>query len=90
MKNKTPIDIGQLEHLLAEKEQELQVRYCQLGKELLDFAESEQPGINLLVDELISLRHELSQARNEHPCPACDIYNSTDSNYCKRCGTALI
>ena len=79
----------QLEGEIHQKECELQKRYSQMGKSLLEMAEGEQRAINRLVDEVIEARAELAQIKLQRECPKCTAYNDADSRYCKRCGARL-
>lgn len=71
-------------------EAKLQAYYCRVGKNLLKFADDTQGDINDLVDEIICKKRALSEAKNEIQCIKCTVLNSSDSIYCKRCGSKLI
>lgn len=81
--------ITQMEGELTHLEADLQARYCQIGKEILELAENEQGKINNLVDEIIKIKKKLAVIKNEIQCPWCMAYNSSDSKYCKHCGEEL-
>lgn len=68
---------------------ELERRYCQMGRQLLEIAEGEQRQIGVLVDQLIMARRELSKARGDLQCESCTMMNDAGSKYCKRCGKEI-
>lgn len=82
-------EVAQLEESLAQMELELQSHYCQMGKQLLELAGSEQKTVGTLVDAIVKTRKKLVLAKHEIECPNCITFNSVDSKYCKRCGTPL-
>lgn len=82
-------EIQKLELKLASKEAELERRYKELGKSLLELAGHEQRLANRLVDGIIEVKKQLALAKDEKQCPKCAAYNSGDSRYCKRCGLPL-
>lgn len=82
-------DVRALEKDLSILEAKLQAHYSQMGKHILEAADSEQKAINALVNQIIDKKRELSLARNEKQCPECMVYNSSDSRYCKYCGRPL-
>lgn len=82
-------EIRQTEEELIKLELELQAHYCQMGKSILELADTEQKAIGRLVDEIIKCRKRLARRRQEIECPQCTAYNTADSIYCKRCGAML-
>lgn len=88
-KENNPSDIAQMEEKLRKLEHTLQRRYSEMGKGLLEMADQEQREIDRLVDEMIAIRKELAQAKNELRCESCTAFNPPDSNYCRRCGAKL-
>ncbi|MDL2235088.1 zinc ribbon domain-containing protein [Christensenellaceae bacterium OttesenSCG-928-L17] len=68
---------------------ELLHRYTSIGKGILELAESEAREVNRLVDEIIEMRQQLSEAKGELECSACMAHNVADSKFCNRCGAAL-
>lgn len=77
------------EEKLARLEYELQDRYCQMGKKLLELAVSEQEHINALVDAIIDTRRHLSKMKAEIQCAHCLAYNDGQNKFCRRCGMPL-
>ncbi len=84
-----PDDIVQMEKLLNKMEFELQNRYAQMGKALLELAEKEQSSVNDLVDQMIDMRKCLAKAKGEQQCPECMTLNTPHSKYCSFCGLEL-
>lgn len=82
-------EIQRLEEQITGLENQLQQRYCQMGKELLELADGELKAVNGLVDDIIHARRKLATARREIQCANCMAYNTADSNYCKHCGSML-
>lgn len=81
--------IQAMEEELHRKEEELQAHYIQMGKSLLELADGEQRTIDHLVDDIIATRTRLAEARDERRCPACCLFNTADSRFCKHCGAKL-
>ena len=67
--------IRQLDH----KEHELEEKYCDVGKSIMDKLEKENQEIGHMVDEVIQLKRKLIKAKGQIRCPA----------YCSRCGKKL-
>lgn len=82
-------DLNQLKDNLSRKELELQSQYCQMGKAMLDLADSEQRHIDRTIEEIIELRKQLIKAQSQIQCTNCMAYNPQDSNYCSHCGQIL-
>lgn len=82
-------DIAAMERAISRIEQAISERYTQLGKELLDLAETNQQVIDQLLDELIHLRKELADNQGERSCQRCSAFNRSDSRFCTRCGYEL-
>lgn len=78
-----------MEEILNKLELELESRYCQMGKSVLEMADCEKPVINHLVDEIIEMKRQLAVVKEEIECPQCMILNTHDSTYCKHCGELL-
>lgn len=57
--------IDQMEQLLCSMEDELQECYCEIGKAILETAETEGKKINSLVDHIIDIRKRLSELYEE-------------------------
>ena len=81
--------VSRLEEQLDKLEFELQVRYCEMGKSLLELAGTEQRAIDRLLERIIQVRRQLSRARHEIQCPACLTFSTADSAYCRKCGEKL-
>lgn len=79
----------EMEKTLIRLENELQTHYRDIGKCLLEIAEHEQKTVNKLVDEIITLRRQLSICKQEIRCSTCMTVNPPDALYCKRCGKKL-
>ncbi len=45
--------------------------------------------ISELITELKNLQDSIAAASGKKVCPVCDASNSSDSLYCKKCGTSL-
>lgn len=82
-------EIARMEGELSRLEYELQSRYRDMGKGLLEIAEQERREINRLADAIITTRKALTKARHETQCAQCATFNPPDSHYCKRCGARL-
>lgn len=82
-------EIEEMEASLDGLQDELQQRYYETGKRLMEVASMEQEAINRLVDEIIRTRRKLASLRKEKSCPCCTALNDGDSAYCKRCGQKL-
>lgn len=78
-----------LEKSLVKMELELQTCYSEMGKSLLELADGEQKRIDALVDRIIETRKRLTAVQGEIRCPECMTYNTADSKFCRRCGSAL-
>lgn len=81
--------VTRLEEKLDKMEFELQERYYEMGKTLLELAGSEQRAIDRLLERIIQARRQLAKAKHEIACPACLSYNTPDSTYCRKCGEKL-
>ncbi|MDL2214098.1 zinc ribbon domain-containing protein [Clostridia bacterium OttesenSCG-928-O13] len=81
--------IARMENELDKLEGELQGRYRDMGKGLLELADQEQREIDRLVDEIVKTRKKLTRARHEIQCDECTAFNPPDSRYCRRCGAKL-
>lgn len=84
-----PERVARIERSLQDAEEALTQRYCALGKTLLDMMESEEPAINRLSDEIVSLRKQLSEARGEIVCGVCLTHNPPENRFCRFCGAFL-
>lgn len=82
MEEKRKKKIAQIEHSLEQL-------YTDTGKEFLELSEKQQQKIDKLVDELILLKRELDKLEKNITCPNCFIHNTSDSHFCKKCGTPL-
>ncbi len=82
-------ETSRIEETLTRLEVDLQERYCRMGKELLEIADSEQRAINNLVDQIIKIKKALAVVNSEIECPQCMAHNASDSSYCKHCGQPL-
>lgn len=80
---------SRLEEKLDKMELELQARYCEMGKNLLELADTEQRAIDRLLERIIQTRRQLAKAKREIQCPACLTYNTADSAFCRKCGEKL-
>lgn len=87
--SQAPARVRQLEQRLSRLEEELLTRYADLGRQLLETAHREQEETDRLVDEIIAVRRTLARARHEIQCAVCMCSNTSDSSYCRRCGTRL-
>ena len=87
--HKSDDPIVSMEQALSRLEADLQVRYSNMGKRLLELAEQEQREVNRLVDDMISIRKKLANAKHEIQCDHCLAFNAADSKYCKRCGAKI-
>ena len=81
--------VARLEQKLDKMELELQLRYCEMGKNLLELADTEQRAIDRLLERIVAARRQLARAKHETQCPACLCYNTPDSLYCRKCGEKL-
>ena len=79
----------ELEKSLGELEIELHDRYCQMGKSLMDLADSEGREIDKILDRIIDTKKKLSGIRREISCEQCFTLNEADNRYCKNCGAKL-
>ena len=79
-------EIERLTRQLDHKEHELEEKYCDVGKSIMDKLEKENQEIGHMVDEVIQLKRKLIKAKGQIRCPACYQYNEADSIYCSRCG----
>jgi ribosomal protein L40E len=86
-KNIEAVELLQLEEALARKEHRLQELYCQMGKSILEIADSEKKTIDALVDDIIETRKKIVAIKHDIQCQECMTYNPDDSKYCRRCGT---
>lgn len=84
-----PDEIEMMEKTLGQMEHELQNRYSEMGKSLLELADQERREIGSLVDDMIDLRRQLFTAKGETECENCTAYNPADARYCKNCGSKL-
>jgi len=82
-------DAERVELELSRMEAALYDSYCEIGKVLLETAETEGRRINKLVDEIIETKMRLAAIRNEKDCPKCGACNENYSHFCKRCGQRL-
>lgn len=83
-------EIEMMEKTLGQMERELQNRYSEMGKSLLELADHEQREIGALVDGMIDLRRQLFTAKGEIECEFCTAFNPADARYCKNCGNKLM
>lgn len=83
-------EIDEMEKTLGQMEHELQNRYSEMGKSLLELADHEQREISALVDDMIELRRRLFTAKGEIECGFCNAFNPADARFCKNCGSKLI
>ncbi|SHH00588.1 hypothetical protein SAMN02745245_00308 [Anaerosphaera aminiphila DSM 21120] len=91
MDNKT-IDekkISEIEENLNKNEFKLEVQYVELGKILLEITQNKQKKIDTIMDEIIKNKIKLASLKNEIQCSNCMTYNTSDSKYCKFCGSKL-
>lgn len=77
------------EKQLHRMERALYEAYCDLGKMVLEMAETEGERTNRLVDQIIEKRRQLMALRGDRQCGHCGLYNEADSLYCKHCGNSL-
>ena len=82
-------EIERFTRQLDHKEHELEEKYCDVGKSIMDKLEKENQEIGHMVDEVIQLKRKLINAKGQIRCPACYQYNEADSIYCSRCGKKL-
>ena len=82
-------EIGRMEQELSRMEMNLYDSYCEVGKAILETAETEGRKINDLVDQIVDARRRLVDAKEEKYCPECAEHNDRNSLYCKRCGEKL-
>ena len=71
-------EIERLTRQLDHKEHELEEKYCDVGKSIMDKLEKENQEIGHMVDEVIQLKRKLINAKGQ-----------ADSIYCSRCGKKL-
>ncbi len=83
------LEIRRLTQQLNHMEQELQEKYCDVGKYVLEKVEKENREIDQLVDQVIEVKRELVRVRGEIRCPCCYQYNEPGSIYCSKCGKKL-
>lgn len=79
-------DISRMELELSRMESALYESYCEVGKTILETAETEGRRINEMVDRIIETKKKLAAIREEKECPVCGACNEKDSPFCKRCG----
>lgn len=82
-------EIEYLTWQLDQKEQELQEKYCDVGKSIMEKIEKENKEIDHMVDEVIQLKRKLVKAKGQIRCPNCHQYNEPGSSYCSSCGKKL-
>lgn len=82
-------EIEYLTRQLDQKEQELQEKYCDVGKSIMEKIEKENKEIDHMVDEVIQLKRKLVKAKGQIRCPNCHQYNEPGSSYCSSCGKKL-
>lgn len=83
------LEIERLTKQLDHMEQELQEKYCDVGKFVLEKIERENREIDQLTDQVIKVKKELIRVKGEIRCPYCYQYNEPESIYCNRCGKKL-
>lgn len=81
--------IARMEEELNLLESTLQRKYTDIGKSILELAESEKNEVNRLVEQIIDTKQKLSNVKGEIPCDGCMARNAPDSQFCKRCGKPL-
>lgn len=77
------------EKQLRQMEWELYESYRDLGKRVLEMAETEGERTNHLVDQIIETKRHLLSLRGENQCDNCGSYNGADSRYCRHCGRRI-
>jgi len=82
--------VKDLEEKVNKIEYELQKHYLEMGKSILEIAETEKKQIDYLTDSLIDARKQLSAMKEEIQCQECMTLNEKGSHYCKSCGKKLI
>lgn len=82
-------DENRLEREIEDMEKTLYESYCDVGKAVLETAETEGRKINDLVDRIIEKKRRLVDMRGDRGCPGCGGQNSSGSRYCSHCGRKL-
>ena len=75
-----------IEKQLRQMEWELCKAYRDLGKMMLEIAQTEGEKANRLVDRIIEKRRYLVALRGGIQCEACGLFNEPDSRFCRHCG----
>ena len=63
-------EIERLTRQLDHKEHELEEKYCDVGKSIMDKLEKENQEIGHMVDEVIQLKRKLNKGKRENPWPS--------------------
>lgn len=87
-----------LSYSISEANGKIKDIYAQIGKALYekylngetvsDFVD-EFEKIDALMHDIEALQDKKAELKNALRCPECDTLNSTDSEYCSKCGTPL-
>lgn len=100
--SKTNNVIGQTKLTFAanDTEAKMQQLYVEIGQSVYKMhragsAEPEQVQeqcrqLDLLADELMTLKTKIANMKDQTVCPSCGGYNSKEGNYCQTCGTRLV
>ena len=87
--NRQNMEEEELEKSLGELEIELHDRYCQMGKSLMDIADSAGREIDKILGRIIDAKKKLTDIRQEISCEQCFTWNEAGNRYCKSCGAKL-
>ncbi len=87
------LDIAKLNLEVRKNETLLEQKFIELGKKYYDEHKDETPEEFTVIDaakrQIASLKHQISELKGEKVCKKCGTINSTDSDFCKKCGESF-
>lgn len=76
-------------HLYA-LESKLDAIYSQMGKAVLQCADTASRHADVLTAQIVNTRKDLARLCQDQRCPDCQANSAITDRYCRNCGTKLI
>lgn len=87
------VDIAKLNFEIRKNENLLEEKFIELGKKYYEEHKDDQPEEFTVIDaakrQIASLKSQISELKGEKVCKKCGTINTTDSDFCKRCGESF-
>ena len=87
------VDIAKLNMEIRKNEALLEQKFIDLGKKYYEEHKDDAPEEFTVIDaakrQIVSLKKQISELKGEKVCKKCGAVNTTDSDFCKKCGESF-